>query len=262
MICELRPDGVMKPVIHVMAQRFNPAFLLKHLGGRCISTKIRHARSGLDVIYVTNSLASNVTARTITMRTLSEFRRTTQDEIPTEVPFKIQVFRDVSQRRLLSSYWRLKGQKCPYLRGQAIQRESPKWPRINLERNAYVPALWHTVGILSTLLALTMEVFVVVLSVSRRIKGQTEARPFSFEVFTYSWSTSHLLRCNEIVSCSNLRNGPILRYCYTIIGKIYFRGLKHASPPPPQFILYGPVIHRSHSTYSGLSGPMPKNFLI
>jgi hypothetical protein len=42
MICELRPDGVMKPMIHVMAQRFNPAFLLKQVGGRCISTKIHH----------------------------------------------------------------------------------------------------------------------------------------------------------------------------------------------------------------------------
>jgi len=40
-ICELRPDGVMKPMIHVMVQRFNTVFLLKHLGGRCISTKIQ-----------------------------------------------------------------------------------------------------------------------------------------------------------------------------------------------------------------------------
>lgn len=126
MICELRPDGVMKPMIHVMAQRFNPVFLLKHLGGRCISTKIHHARSRLDVIYVTNSLARNVTSRTIKMRTLTEFRRNTREEIPTAALFKIQVFRDVSPCRLVSSYWRLRGQKCPYLRGQAIQGESSK----------------------------------------------------------------------------------------------------------------------------------------
>jgi len=104
MICELRPDGVMKPMIHVMALRFNPVFLLKHLGGRCISTKIHHARSRLDVIYVTNSLAGNVTSRTIKMRTLTEFRRTPRDEIPTVELFKIQVFRDVSPCRLVSTY--------------------------------------------------------------------------------------------------------------------------------------------------------------
>lgn len=103
MICELRPDGVMKPMIHVMAHRFNPVFLLKRLGGRCISTKIHHARGRLDVIYVTNSSARNVTSRTIKMRTLTEFR-TTRDEIPTAVLFKIQVFRDVTPCLLVSSY--------------------------------------------------------------------------------------------------------------------------------------------------------------
>jgi len=97
-------------------------------------------------------------------------------------------------------------------------------------------AFWQTAGILSTLLALTMEVFVVVLSISRRMKGPTQTRAFSFEVFTYSWSTSHLVRRNEIVSFSNLRNSPILRYCLTKISKIYFRGLKYAPPPPVHFL--------------------------
>jgi hypothetical protein len=64
-----------------------------------------------------------------------------------------------------------------------------------------------------------------------------------------------MIQCRSV----NLRNNPILRYFSTKIGKIYFRGLKHAAP---QFILYGPVIDCSHSTYSRLSSPMSKIFLI